>query len=312
MRMGCGASVPRILAMFKNVLVLADGHDARHPALRRAISLVAEGGEIEVLTVVYEPMLDAYLGNKDVHASLRERVLKERQERVATLARAVESEGVRSRAKAVWAHPLHEAIAAEVTARRHDLVIVAPTDLHGDGAKRAGLTHSDWQIVTRCPAPLLVVAGDGQSKYRQVVAAVDPFHSHAKPGSLDVAILRCASAVATRCAGALRVVHCYPPADYPGAELAHVPARAPDFIGQRERALHALCAEAGVAAADARLVAGMPHVVLASLQARGEADLVVMGVFARSRIKELILGNTAERVLHGGAGDVLVIKPGSP
>jgi nucleotide-binding universal stress UspA family protein len=45
------------------------------------------------------------------------------------------------------------------------------------------------------------------------------------------------------------------------------------------------------------------------LQRNGEADLVVMGGLARGRLAELLLGSTAERVLHHGRGDVLVVKP---
>ena len=44
-------------------------------------------------------------------------------------------------------------------------------------------------------------------------------------------------------------------------------------------------------------------------QRRGEADLVVMGALARGRFAELILGNTAERVLHAASGDVLLVAP---
>jgi nucleotide-binding universal stress UspA family protein len=34
-----------------------------------------------------------------------------------------------------------------------------------------------------------------------------------------------------------------------------------------------------------------------------------MGALARGRFAELILGNTAERVLHGGSGDALLVSP---
>ena len=55
-------------------------------------------------------------------------------------------------------------------------------------------------------------------------------------------------------------------------------------------------------------VAGAPHAVIEDLQRRGEADLVVMGGLARGRLAELLIGSTAERVLHQGFGDVLVVK----
>jgi nucleotide-binding universal stress UspA family protein len=77
----------------------------------------------------------------------------------------------------------------------------------------------------------------------------------------------------------------------------------------RLEALRALCADAGVSPEAARLLAGAPHAVLTDLQRMGEADLVVMGALARGRFAELVLGNTAERVLHHGTGDVLVITP---
>jgi len=41
----------KIRAMFKKVLVLADGDDPRQPALRRAVECVAAGGQIEILAV---------------------------------------------------------------------------------------------------------------------------------------------------------------------------------------------------------------------------------------------------------------------
>jgi universal stress protein E len=302
----------RIVRMFKKVLVLADGDDPNHPALQRALSLVAPGGEIEVLAVVYEPMLDAYLGNKGVHGPLRRRVLDERQARAAALARALESEGVHGVAKAVWSHPMHRAVADEVVAEGSDLVVAAPANLHGAlPGTREGLTHADWQVVATCPAPLLLVCSDGRAPYRHVAAAVDPFHSYAKPENLDREILRHAQGVCALSRAALSVVHCYMPIDYFGEGLVGAPAGAPAAAQARAEALAALCAEAHVEGADTRIVPGVPHVVLHSMQQGGEADLVVMGVLARGRLKELILGNTAERVLHGSAGDMLLIKPAS-
>jgi universal stress protein E len=293
--------------MFNKVLVLADGDDPNHPALRRALSLVTEEGEIVVLAVVYEPMLDAYLGNKEVHGPLRRRVLGERQARAAELARAVETEGVRASARAIWAHPMHAVVASE--AQGYDLVVAAPANLHGSGpAARGGLTHSDWQVVLSCPAPLLVVSGDGRAQYRSIVAAVDPFHSHAKPEELDAEVLRYAKRVQAQTGAMLAVVHCHAPVDYFGADLKYVPARSPGAVDVRLGAVRSLCSAAGVPAEAARLAPGAPHDVLHSLQTRGEADLIVMGALARGRLAELILGSTAERVLHGGRGDVLVVK----
>ncbi|HJR70768.1 MAG TPA: universal stress protein, partial [Gammaproteobacteria bacterium] len=60
--------------MFQKVLVLTDGSDPGQPALRRALACVADDGELEILAVVYEPMLEGYLGNKEIYEPLRQRV----------------------------------------------------------------------------------------------------------------------------------------------------------------------------------------------------------------------------------------------
>jgi universal stress protein E len=294
--------------MFDKVLVLADGDDPNQPALRRALQCVDDAGELDVFTAVYEPLLEGYLGNKQIYEPLRHRVVQERRERVAALARAAESWGVKASGHAVWAHPLAKAVGDEVADGGIDLVVAAPAELH-PGSATSGLSHSVWQLVTGCPAPMLVVKSDGQAKYRRIVAAVDPFHTHAKPAALDAEILRLATAMQALHGGELTVLHCYTPLEYFGADLGPLPTQGAALTTAREDALYSLCRDAGIASTAAKLVAGVPHTVLLGLQRNGEADLVVMGGLARGRLAELLLGSTAERVLHHGRGDVLVVKP---
>jgi universal stress protein E len=298
--------------MFRTVLVLADGDDPNQPALRRALLCVDDAGEIDVFTAVYEPMLEGYLGNKQIYEPLRSRVVRERRESVSTLARAAESWGVKASGNAVWAHPLPRAVADEVAARSIELVVAAPVESQRGAAAPTGLSHSAWQLVTGCPVPVLIVKSDGQTKYRSIVAAVDPFHAHAKPAALDSEILRHAKAMQAATGAALTVLHCYAPLEYFGADLSQLPPVDSQAATARQEALHALCREAGVPTTAARLVAGAPHLVLEKLQQGGEADLVVMGALARGRLAELLIGSTAERVLHHSRGDVLVIKPPLP
>jgi universal stress protein E len=156
----------------------------------------------------------------------------------------------------------------------------------------------------------LVVKSDGQAPYRRIVAAVDPFHTHAKPAALDAEILRVAKALQAQAGGAtLAVLHCYAPLDYFGTDLGPLPTQDAALAAAREQAMRALCQEAGVPATAVRLVAGVPHTVLQGLQQSGEADLIVMGALARGRLAEFLIGSTAERVLHHGRGDVLVVNP---
>jgi universal stress protein E len=297
--------------MFTKVLVLADGDDPNQPALRRALQCVDDSGDIELLAVVYEPALEGYLGNKAMYEPLRKRVLDERRERAAGLARAAEGWGVRATAQAVWSSSVERAVADRVAARGIDLVVAAPTELARGGVRGGGLTHSAWQLVLHCPAPVLVVKSDGQTKYRGIVAAVDPFHAHAKPAELDKEILRNAKALQAAAGGALTVLHCHVPFEYFGADLSGQPTEPPQ-PAERRTAVEALCRATGIAGTAARVVAGVPHAAIQKLEASGEADAIVMGGLARGRFAELVFGSTAERVLHQTHADVLVVKPAPP
>jgi nucleotide-binding universal stress UspA family protein len=295
--------------MFDKILMLADSDDPNQPALRRALQCAHDASELEVLAVVYEPALEGYLGNTAIYEPLRSRVLNERRERAAGLARAAEGWGVRATGRAVWGHPLHRIVADEIAARGIELVVATPSELaQSHGESPSGLSHSAWQLVKGCSVPVLIVKSDGQAKYRNIVAAVDPFHAHAKPAALDTEILRHAKHLQSLTGGQLTVLYCYTPLDYFGADLSESLVADEQIADGREAALQALCRDAGVSTKAARLVAGAPQAVLEGLQKSGEADLIVMGALARGRFAEVIVGSTAERVLHHGRGDVLVVK----
>jgi len=155
---------------------------------------------------------------------------------------------------------------------------------------------------------VLVVRSDGMSKYRNIVAAVDPFHAHAKSAELDAAILAKAKALQALTSAELTVLHCYTPLTYFGADLLSLPADDAANAGARRERLHELMSAASIPPARARIEAGAPHEVLRGIVERGEADVVVMGAVARGRIKEALIGHTAERVLQAGGADVLVVK----
>ena len=146
------------------------------------------------------------------------------------------------------------------------------------------------------------------TKYRHIVAAVDPFHTHSKPGELDLAILAQAHDLQTRTRATLSALHCFVPFEYFGSDLTKPRER---YVRRdaRDARTSKRCYDKRVwQASAARVEIGPTHEVIKTLVDRGEADVVVMGVLARSRIKEWLIGSTAERVLHGVPIDVLAVK----
>jgi universal stress protein E len=292
-------------AMFRKILVLVRGRDPAQPALQRAALCASSNTELVLLDVVHEPLLDGYLGNTEIYEPLRARVVAERSEYVQELVAALLARGLEVTGKAVWDHPLDEAVAKEVRARGADLVVIARP---GPGV--GGLSHSDWRLISTCPAPVLVVRGSAEHKYRHIVAAVDPFHTHAKPAKLDLAILDQARELQAQTGATLRAIHCFAPFEYFGANL---PMSANQTSGEdvRRAELENILRKSDLQAAAARLETGATHEVIKRLAEDGEADVVVMGALARGRIKDWLIGSTAERVLHDARVDVLAVKPRS-
>jgi len=282
--------------MFGNILVVARGSDPDQPAVQRALLCAKPGARLAILDLVHEPVLDGYLGNTVIYEPLRARVVAERRGLVEALASGIKRRGFDAVGQAVWDYPLDEAVAKHARAESSDLVVLAPE------MAAHGLTPTEWRLVTSCAAPVLVAGARARKVYRKIVAAVDPFHLHAKPAELDRTILAYARRIAEGQAAELAVVHCYTPLEHLGGE-----ARAES--GVRREALERLVADAGLPTSVARLAGGgAPHTLLRGMAERGEADLIVMGALARGRFEEWFIGSTAERVLSGSAADVLAVK----
>jgi universal stress protein E len=290
--------------MFAKLLVIPVSAEPEQAVMRRARQCAGDATQIEVFDVAYEPLLEGYFGNQAVYEPLRGRVLAERGERAEALAESLAAPGRKTSGRAVWDHPWHRVVADEVRATGADLVIAAP-----QRGPAGALTHGDWQLVLTCPVPVLVVRSDGAAAYRKIVAAIDPFHEHAKPLDLDAEILRQAVAAQQLTGAAMTVRYCYTPLTYFGADLGTLPPVDPRLEERRREALRDVVVAGGLPAGAARLDVGPAHAVLEDLIDTHEADLVVMGAVARGRLKELLIGSTAERVLEHGGADVLVVKP---
>ena len=112
----------------------------------------------------------------------------ERFSRVAAL------RGVTVRCTAVWDYPPHAAVIRRALATGSDLVI-AGTRGRGFGA-RLLLRNTDWELIRHCPLPLLIVKSPRAYRRPLVLAAVDPFHAHARPADLDARLLETGGAMA--------------------------------------------------------------------------------------------------------------------
>jgi universal stress protein E len=101
----------------------------------------------------------------------------------------------------------------------------------------------------------------------------------------------------------------YLPLAAPGAGLGSLLGRQRKSLEGHREGLRALAARHGIAPAQVHLEAGDARELIPEVALRRRADLVVMGAVSRSRLRQLLVGSTAESVLDRLECDVLAVKP---
>jgi universal stress protein E len=192
---------------------------------------------------------------------------------------------------------------------------------HGKLA-RVLLDQTDWELIRNCPCPLwLSKSGRLPTEDNmKVLAAVDPFHSAAKPARLDDVIMRAALGVARGKPEQVVACHAYALVDMlmPVAMPAALAADAywqplPENEQRRYEAkvrqtFERLLARYRIPPRNRLLVPDDPSRALTQAARKYRVGLIVMGAISRSALKRLFIGNTAERVIDDVQCDVLVVK----
>jgi universal stress protein E len=304
------------MSTIKRILVaVADPSARRQPAITKGVLLAQRcGAEVEVMHCLFDPQVQGELvyGRRIVERDIRARIETARRQLEGRV-RSLASKDVPLRVCVRWDYPVHEAIIRQALRHKSDLV-VAESRRHARLA-RAFLTNTDWQLIRLCPVPLLMVKASRPWKSAKVLAALDPFHVHAKPAALDPRILKVGAELARALNGTLHAVHvCAPLLEYAvGVMIEPLPIR----VSGREARAHVnrvrkkVSSEARRFGVDNRrilVVEGAPQRVLPQVARRLRARIVVMGAVSRSALKRLFIGSTAEHVIES-LPDVCVVKP---
>ncbi len=299
----------RILVAVKN----PDGR--RQAAVDKAIALAKRlGARVELFHAISTPVfLELQPLTGQSVADLRREALAVRGERLEKLAVRGRRAGVDVRCRVEWDYPPHEAIVRAVARFDADLVIAAA---HEGKRLAPWLLHlTDWELLRLCPVPVLILKNTRRWRGGVVLAAVDPCHARSKPVGLDRQIARQARSLAKSLRGTLHLVH----ANYP--EFAGVAFADPEMGAatiasvyeeskkQAARKFNAFAKDAGVPPKHRHLLEMSPLGAIPRAARSTRADVVVMGAIARSGIKRLFIGNTAEKLLNELPCDVLVVKP---
>jgi nucleotide-binding universal stress UspA family protein len=300
--------------IFQKILVPVDFSDASLVALSRAVTLArAFDATVTVVHVIPpvsrggDPAIgpDAMMVDWRSPASASELDHRLREGATRGLQTAVDpylGHGTDVDCRTLWGAPFIEVIHL-VQEEAFDLVVVGTRGRSAIARMLVGSTST--KLVRKCPCPVWVVKPDAKMPFDAILAPVD--FSEVSRDSL-----RLAGDLAARLNASLHVVHVFAREhDYlldlmPEEDFDSRPPRRHELISQ----LRAFARSSGVTIEPILHVKqGDVTPQILSTAEEVDAGLIVMGTLGRVGVAGLLIGNTAEKVLHTSCRSLLAIKP---
>lgn len=197
----------------------------------------------------------------------------------------------------------------------HDLVIKEAA-IHRSGK---GYQSVDLELLRKCPCPVwLYRKSKHQSGKMRIAVAIDP-QSHSDDGNdLAIKLLKMAESMTVHFQGELSILSCW---DFEFENylhnnvFVHVSDEEIQHIVKNAQASHRSDLDGLVHQAQLRQtpyvihLRGKPEHIIPSYIDDNKIDLLLMGTVARSGIPGLVIGNTAENILHKVNCSLLTMKP---
>jgi universal stress protein E len=293
----------------RRILAIVDPTTTEQPAVARAAELAERlSADLEIFLCHYDPDIAAgRFSTIWLEGPTRERLMTILEKKLEDIAAPLRDRGLGVATEVTWDHPLDEGLIRKIASSRPWLVV--KDTHHHNVLKRTILSNTDWSLIRRCPAPLLLVKLDPATPPQKICAAIDPMHEHDKPAALDDAIFRMAETLANACAAELHVLHTFAVRAEPvGLEAPAVGKFAEAIQQEHERAFRGFLATHSVPSDNAHLLEGTAVERLVDFAIRDAIDLMVMGAVSRSGLDRIFVGSTAERVLDRLPCDLLIVK----
>ena len=282
--------------------------DRDNPAAARRISDLAarNAATLTVLGALPEPSrLQRALHRSDYLDTIRE---ADRKAMAAKLVRCVPKDAdIEVETMTAIGSPALSII-EQVLRADHDLVIVTTDEDDEDDA-------TINRLLRKCPCPVWVIRPT-RARIQRVLAAVNPDPSEAE---LNRTILELAASMAKLYGGELHVAHVW---ELYGEEamrhsaFMHTPASELEALLQDEEASHRAALDELLSASrlddepwQIHLHNGRAAEVVPEAVNKHRINLLVLGTVARTGVRGLLIGNTAESVLGNVHCSVIAIKP---
>lgn len=215
--------------------------------------------------------------------------------------------GITACADMAAGHNLAEAIIKRVNLLEPDLVLKS-THHHG-AIQRSLMTNTDWRLLRKCSAPIMLVKPQQWKERGSIVTAIDPMHAKAEQSQLDEKLLTLTQSMAHALNLTPHVFHSYFPFV---SSLFPMGGESEEYLSrirhQHETKLNEVTAKHNFDSANIHLSQGELVPSIISYLEKSEANLLVIGSLSRNAIERAIIGNTAEKILENCPCDILVAK----
>ncbi|MGC6406513.1 universal stress protein UspE [Bisgaard Taxon 45] len=306
---------------FNNILVILNPENEKQYALARAVRLVKEQKsqqkvQITVFLAVYDLSYEmSALLSSEERAEMHQGVIEQRTLAIQPYLDKYADPNILFETKVVWHSNEAEAIAQEV--EKHDYDLVVKYTKEEESITSLIFTPMDWQLLRKCPKPLLMVRDGDWKHQRRILIAVNVADDEEKNHKVfNEQLVSLGIDLADKLErGNVHLVTAYPPTPI------NMAIDLPEFnSGEYERNIRgqyllnmkALRQQFSIDEDHTHVREGFPEEVIPEVAKELEAELVVLGTIGRTGLSAAFLGNTAEHVINKLNCSLLAIKPNNP
>ena len=302
---------------FNNILVVLNPENDKQYALARAVRLVKEQkSEVPVKITVFLAAYDlsyeiSALLSAEEREEMHRGVIAQRQKEIQPYLEKYADPMIEFRPVVVWSSNEAEAISAEVEKNNYDLVVKYTKE--EESLTSLIFTPMDWQLLRKCPTPMLVVRDGDWKHQRRILVAVNVSGDEDYHETFNKSLVSLSIDLADNLErGNIHLVSAYPPTPINMAiDLPefHTSEYTNGIRGQYLINMKALRQSFGIDEDHTHVREGFPEDVIPDVAKELEAELVVLGTLGRTGLSAALLGNTAEHVISKLSCNLLAIKP---
>ena len=299
---------------YRNILVYIDPTQEQQPALQRAVEIAEkeQSAKITLFLCCYDLTYEmTSLSSMEERQSMQSLVIRDNKEWLYTLAAPYQEKGLTIDCQVHWHNRPFQAAIQVILKEGYDLLIKST---HPHSRLSAILfTPTDWNLLRKCPVPLLLVKATSWPENSNILCAIDcKSIQDTEHHDLNETILTEANDIAAMIKSNIHLVNAYPSPpmnimmELPEFDPIHYEDGLKKF---HQKTLNDYAEKYKIPQQNIHLHQGLPEDVISEVANEINAELVIMGTVGRSGLGLALLGHTAEQVIDKLDSDLLALKP---